>query len=194
MPFGVELRIVDDDGVELAARRRQLGPAAGARAVGGEALFRPRRTRSTPMAGSTPATSRCSTPTARCRSPTAPRTSSSRAASGSARSSWRTPRSAAPALPRRRRSASTIRNGTSGRCCWSCASPAATVTAADITAHLAQHVAKWWLPDEVVFVDELPHTATGKLLKTELRERYKDYRLVSAPDSCPRADARRCAR
>ncbi len=36
-------------------------------------------------------------------------------------------------------------------------------------------VAKWWLPDAVVVVDELPHTATGKLLKTELRARYRDY-------------------
>ena len=38
-------------------------------------------------------------------------------------------------------------------------------------------VAKWWLPDDVAFVDELPHTATGKLLKTKLRERFRDYQL-----------------
>jgi fatty-acyl-CoA synthase len=36
-------------------------------------------------------------------------------------------------------------------------------------------VAKWWLPDAVVVVTELPHTATGKLLKTALRRRYRDY-------------------
>ena len=36
-------------------------------------------------------------------------------------------------------------------------------------------VAKWWLPDAVLVVDELPHTATGKLLKTALRARYRDY-------------------
>jgi 3-(methylthio)propionyl---CoA ligase len=36
-------------------------------------------------------------------------------------------------------------------------------------------VAKWWVPDEVLVVDELPHTATGKLLKTALRERYRDH-------------------
>jgi len=41
-------------------------------------------------------------------------------------------------------------------------------------------VAKWWLPDAVVVVSELPHTATGKLLKTELRNRYKDF-YRSAP-------------
>ena len=54
------------------------------------------------------------------------------------------------------------------------------VTAEDIRAHLARHVAKWWLPDDILFVDSLPHTATGKLLKTALREQYRDYRLQSA--------------
>ena len=53
------------------------------------------------------------------------------------------------------------------------------VSAADITAYLALHVAKWWLPDEIIFVDDLPHTATGKLLKTALREQYKNYRLTT---------------
>jgi fatty-acyl-CoA synthase len=38
-------------------------------------------------------------------------------------------------------------------------------------------IAKWWTPDDVVFVDELPHTATGKLSKKELRETYKAHRL-----------------
>ena len=42
---------------------------------------------------------------------------------------------------------------------------------------LAARIAKWWLPDDVVFVAELPHTATGKLLKTKLREQYAGYRL-----------------
>lgn len=54
-----------------------------------------------------------------------------------------------------------------------------TVSEADVTAHLSAHVAKWWLPDEVVFVESLPHTATGKLLKTALRAAYKDYRLAT---------------
>ena len=36
-------------------------------------------------------------------------------------------------------------------------------------------VADWWIPNEVAFVDELPHTATGKLLKTELRKQFADY-------------------
>jgi fatty-acyl-CoA synthase len=54
------------------------------------------------------------------------------------------------------------------------------VTPDEIISHLGKHVAKWWLPDEIVFVDELPHTATGKLLKTALRAQYKDYKLAVA--------------
>ncbi len=41
-------------------------------------------------------------------------------------------------------------------------------------------IAKWWLPDDVVFVDELPHTATGKVKKVELRQQFKDYVLPTA--------------
>jgi fatty-acyl-CoA synthase len=54
------------------------------------------------------------------------------------------------------------------------------IDADEVRAHLAAHVAKWWLPDEIWFVDSLPHTATGKLLKTALREQYRDYRLATA--------------
>ncbi len=38
-------------------------------------------------------------------------------------------------------------------------------------------IAKWWMPDDVVFVDELPHTATGKLSKLTLRQKFAGYRL-----------------
>ena len=47
----------------------------------------------------------------------------------------------------------------------------------EILDHLAERVAKWWLPNDVVFVEDLPHTATGKLLKVELRNRYREHRL-----------------
>jgi acyl-CoA synthetase (AMP-forming)/AMP-acid ligase II len=56
----------------------------------------------------------------------------------------------------------------------------AEVSAEAILDHLSRHVAKWWLPDEILFVDSLPHTATGKLLKTALREQYRDYKLATA--------------
>ncbi|MFO1350652.1 MAG: long-chain-fatty-acid--CoA ligase [Gammaproteobacteria bacterium] len=49
-------------------------------------------------------------------------------------------------------------------------------SAEELRAYLAEKVAKWWLPDAIEFVAELPHGATGKLLKSELRERFKNYR------------------
>jgi fatty-acyl-CoA synthase len=56
----------------------------------------------------------------------------------------------------------------------------ATVTKQGVLDYLEPRIAKWWMPDEVLVVDDLPHTATGKLLKTELRARYKDYKLPTA--------------
>ena len=46
-----------------------------------------------------------------------------------------------------------------------------------LLGHLKGKIAKWWMPDDVAFVDEIPHTATGKILKTKLREQFKDYKL-----------------
>jgi fatty-acyl-CoA synthase len=54
------------------------------------------------------------------------------------------------------------------------------VCAVKIREHLTQHVAKWWLPDAIEFVDELPHTATGKLSKKTLRDQFRDYRFADA--------------
>ena len=42
----------------------------------------------------------------------------------------------------------------------------------EVIDYLSDKVVKWWLPDDVIFVTELPHTATGKLLKMKLRETY----------------------
>jgi fatty-acyl-CoA synthase len=47
----------------------------------------------------------------------------------------------------------------------------------DILGWLEGKIAKWWIPDDVVFVDEIPHTATGKTKKIELRKQFKDYEL-----------------
>ena len=47
----------------------------------------------------------------------------------------------------------------------------------EILAWFDGKIAKWWLPDDVVFVDELPHTATGKIKKVELRKQFADYKL-----------------
>ncbi|MEY2685571.1 MAG: hypothetical protein RJA09_2716 [Pseudomonadota bacterium] len=57
--------------------------------------------------------------------------------------------------------------------------PGESPTGAEILDYMRDKVARWWLPDEVVFVEELPHTATGKLLKTKLREQFKDHRLAT---------------
>jgi acyl-CoA synthetase (AMP-forming)/AMP-acid ligase II len=50
----------------------------------------------------------------------------------------------------------------------------------EILQHFDGRIAKWWTPDDVVFVDAIPLGATGKMLKNRLREQYKDYRLPSA--------------
>ncbi|WP_419814342.1 long-chain-fatty-acid--CoA ligase [Glacieibacterium sp.] len=60
------------------------------------------------------------------------------------------------------------------------AKPGAVVSKTEVLDYLRPRIAKWWTPDEVLVVDDLPHTATGKLLKTELRTRYKDYVLPTA--------------
>ena len=50
----------------------------------------------------------------------------------------------------------------------------------DLLGFLEGKVAKWWMPDDVSFVDEIPHTATGKIQKNTLREQFRDYRLPTA--------------
>ncbi|TWG80519.1 fatty-acyl-CoA synthase [Cupriavidus gilardii J11] len=55
--------------------------------------------------------------------------------------------------------------------------PGAEVTREELLAFFEGKVAKWWIPDDVAFVDEIPLTATGKMQKLKLREQFKDYRL-----------------
>src|SRR5437868_9977510 len=50
----------------------------------------------------------------------------------------------------------------------------------EVRSFLSSEVAKWWLPDAIEFVEELPHTATGKLSKKDLRDKYRDYRFLDA--------------
>jgi fatty-acyl-CoA synthase len=45
----------------------------------------------------------------------------------------------------------------------------------EILSFMQGKIAKWWMPDDVAFVEEIPHTATGKIQKITLRERFKDY-------------------
>lgn len=53
--------------------------------------------------------------------------------------------------------------------------PSSTIEKKDILEYLSTRVARWWLPDEVIFLDSLPHTATGKLDKKVLRVQYANY-------------------
>jgi acyl-CoA synthetase (AMP-forming)/AMP-acid ligase II len=57
--------------------------------------------------------------------------------------------------------------------------PGQEVTREELIAFLRPKVAKWWLPNDVVFVTELPHTGTGKVQKKVLREMFKGYRFES---------------
>jgi fatty-acyl-CoA synthase len=47
----------------------------------------------------------------------------------------------------------------------------------ELLAYFNGKVASWWVPNDVVFVDEMPHTATGKVKKIELRKQFAEYRL-----------------
>jgi fatty-acyl-CoA synthase len=55
-----------------------------------------------------------------------------------------------------------------------------TATREDILTYMDGKIAKWWMPDDVAFVNSIPHTATGKILKTSLRDQFKDYTLPTA--------------
>jgi fatty-acyl-CoA synthase len=56
----------------------------------------------------------------------------------------------------------------------------ASVTKEDVLGFLHGKIAKWWMPDDVVFVSEIPHTATGKIQKVELRQQFASYKLPTA--------------
>ena len=56
--------------------------------------------------------------------------------------------------------------------------PGQNVTKKDILDYLSGKIAKWWMPDAVVFMDMIPHTATGKIQKAALRERFAGFRLA----------------
>ena len=53
--------------------------------------------------------------------------------------------------------------------------PGETATEQDILDHLAPLVAKWWMPDAVEFIDEVPKTSVGKFSKKDLRSRFAEY-------------------
>jgi fatty-acyl-CoA synthase len=65
----------------------------------------------------------------------------------------------------------------------------ASATADDLSEHLGERVAKWWLPDEYAFIDEVPKTSTGKYDKKVLRQRLDEGELGERVSRGERAGA-----
>ena len=84
-----------------------------------------------------------------------------------------------------------IQNGTNARSSLAVRRQGSTLKAHDLLAFYEGKIAKWWMPDDVLFVDELPHGATGKVLKTKLRELYgnRDFAAISQTGNPPAAEA-----
>jgi fatty-acyl-CoA synthase len=61
--------------------------------------------------------------------------------------------------------------------------PGETLSADDLRTHLGPLVPRWWLPDAVEFIDEVPKTSVGKFSKRTLRERFADYQLTNPAES-----------
>ncbi|ABD89816.1 fatty-acid--CoA ligase [Rhodopseudomonas palustris] len=58
--------------------------------------------------------------------------------------------------------------------------PDQTATRDEILHYMDGKIAKWWMPDDVIFIEAIPHTATGKILKTALRDQFSNYKLPTA--------------
>jgi fatty-acyl-CoA synthase len=58
--------------------------------------------------------------------------------------------------------------------------PGCDVTKQELLGFFEGKIAKWWTPDDVLFVDTIPLGATGKMQKNKLREQFGDYRLPTA--------------
>jgi fatty-acyl-CoA synthase len=58
--------------------------------------------------------------------------------------------------------------------------PGEELSKEELLEFLEPRMAKWWLPDDVAFIDEVPKTSVGKFSKKTLRERFADYQLPSS--------------
>ena len=54
--------------------------------------------------------------------------------------------------------------------------PLQTLSVDEVLDYMEGKIARWWMPDDVVFVKEIPHTATGKISKLQLRRRFVDHK------------------
>ena len=64
--------------------------------------------------------------------------------------------------------------------CWSSPRSGSEVTRDELLHFYDGKIAKWWKPDDVVFIDSIPLGATGKMQKNKLRAMFKDYKLPTA--------------
>ena len=177
--FGVELRTVDDRRECASARRQELGQAADPRRCGRQALL---------QAGG--GLRRCRTVVRyrrRRRDPSRRHDPDHRSRKGRDQVGRRMDqldraRECRGRLSRRRRSrgdrhpASQV--GRAAAAAGRARSGKRVCEPRKSAISLPEQVAKWWLPDAIEFVDELPHTATGKLSKKDLRDQYRDYRFA----------------
>jgi fatty-acyl-CoA synthase len=58
--------------------------------------------------------------------------------------------------------------------------PGSGIDRNEVLAYLEGKIARWWMPDDVEFIEEIPHTATGKIQKVDLRERFSGYEFSTA--------------
>lgn len=63
--------------------------------------------------------------------------------------------------------------------------PGASATVEELAAILSDHFPKWYVPEHIVFVDEIPKTSTGKFMKAQLRERFRDIAGSDQPAAMP---------
>ena len=181
---GLDMKIVDDAGAGAALGRRGVRQSDGARSLGVRAAISatPRPARWTRRAGSPPATWRRSTRTG---SWTITDRTKDVIKSGGEWISSITLENIAVAHPDVAEAAIIAAHHAK----WDerplllvVAKAGRTIDAAGLLASYAGRVPKWWLPDAVVVVDELPHTATGKLNKLALRTQYGQHLLQNAAE------------
>ena len=178
--FGVELRVIDDYGNVLAARRQELGAAADARPRRGAPLFqagpglrrRGQLVRHRRHRRDSPGQPLQITDRAKDVIKSGGEWISSIEIENAAVGCPGVAEAAAIGVPHpkwdERPLLLVVRD------------PGSTVGEGEIRAFLAGQMAKWWMPDAIEFVDELPHTASGKLSKKALRDQYRDYRFADA--------------
>ena len=72
--------------------------------------------------------------------------------------------------------------------------PGVSATREEIFAFMQGKIASWWMPDEIVFVDEIPHTATGKISEDRAAGAFQEFRSAGGRDGALTPNSRHRAR